>query len=111
MGDLRLQEAREGREYLEYDGEPDDDEYDGNGSGAAESFDEADYEAMFRRSGGGAGRISSQYEDDDYDDADGDAEDADYSGAEGDEDMDAYRDRIFGDLQREIDERKKRMGL
>lgn len=87
-GNLRLQEVHEGREYLEYHGEPDDDE------GQEDSYDEADYENMFKHGG-----ISSRY--DNYTEDDG------YSGDS--EDMESYRDRIFGDLQKEIDERKKRM--
>lgn len=78
------EEDIEGRDYLNYHGEADDDDNED-----VEEYDEADYDSVFKF---GRNRPTG-------DDAYG------YSGDE--EDMEHYRDRIFGDLQKQIDERKK----
>lgn len=81
----------EGREYLNYRGEDDDNSEE---DFVVSSYNEADYEGGFKL-GKDMGHFIN-------------GDDDDYSGDDEGEDMEHYRDRIFGDLQKQIDERKKK---
>lgn len=89
-------EFAEGREYLNYRGEDDDDDGsmladEENENEEEDEYNEADYDDAFRLHS----KMNTTY---------GDSDDQ-FSGDE--ENMEHYRDRIFGDLQKQIEERKK----